>query len=51
VNAHENFVMLEQAVGLLARVLEADESLPVLTARQREEAQDIVQEFNRKQLG
>ena len=50
-NAHENFVMLEQAVGLLSRVLEADESLPVLTARQREEAARLVQQFNRRQLG
>lgn len=50
-NAHDNYVMLEQAVGLLTRVLEADEDLPVLSPRQREEATAVVQQFNRKQLG
>lgn len=49
-NAHENFVLLQQAVGVLTRVLEADEQLPVLSARQRDEAAEIVQRFNRKQL-
>lgn len=50
-NAQDNYVLLEQAVGLLDRVLEADESLPVLSARQRDEATGIVQRFHRRQLG
>lgn len=50
-NARENYVLLDQTIGFLERMLVADEMYPLFrSTQQREEAKALVYQFNQKQL-
>ncbi len=50
-NARKNYVLLEQSIGVIERLLAADETYTLFSsARQREEAEALVRKFNQDQL-
>lgn len=50
-SARDNYLMLDEAIGLHRQLLKKDENFPFLTLQERDEVEQLVDRFTRRQLG
>lgn len=50
VTSRENYLMLERAIQILEKILDDDETVPVLREKRKKEADALIKQYNQRQL-